>query len=79
MQLALTLIGPAGAVDVAQDSRQARRLLTFTAQLSAQLGYDSGTSHAQWAASDSGDTVVHLVAKPATEETSPRRSQKRRA
>lgn len=76
MQLAVTVIGPAGLVDVGQDSPQARRLLAFTAQLSAQLGHDGGASRVRQEAADNGETVVRLVPQA---EAPPRRSRTRRA
>ena len=79
MQLAVTLIGSAASVDVAQGSPHVRRLLDFTAQLSAQLGHDGGASRTGQAAGDGGEMVVHLVPKAATEEASSRRGRKRRA
>jgi DNA-binding IclR family transcriptional regulator len=79
MQLAVTLIGPAGLVDVGQDSPQAQRLLAFTEQLSAQLGYNGGLPLDQQNAGDVGKTVVHLVPKREDKETSARRRRERRA
>lgn len=76
MQLAVTLIGPAGLVDVGQDSPQARRLLAFTAQLSAQLGHDGAESRVQQASGDDGERVVRLVPQA---EAPPRRSRTRSA
>lgn len=80
MQLAVTLIGPAASVDVAQGSPQARRLLDFAAQLSAQLGH-GGLSRGQQPVAGGGEAVVRLLPKAGTKdkEASPRRSQKRRA
>ncbi|WP_246179364.1 IclR family transcriptional regulator [Microvirga thermotolerans] len=43
MQLAITLIGPTGVLDVGPDSADAKTLLAFTRRLSAELGY---TPHA---------------------------------
>ncbi len=40
IQLAVTLIGPTKAVDVGPNSRQVRRLLSFTEAVSAELGHD---------------------------------------
>ena len=39
MQLAITLIGPTGVLDVGPNSKDAKALLAFTRKLSAQLGY----------------------------------------
>lgn len=81
MQLAVTLIGPADSVDVAQGGPHARRLLGFTAHLSSQLGH-SGPSPAQPPADGGAEAaVVHLVPKAAAKDkgAAPRRGQKRRA
>ncbi|QRM30293.1 IclR family transcriptional regulator [Microvirga sp. VF16] len=39
MQLAITLIGPTGVLDIGPNSKDAKALLAFTQKLSAQLGY----------------------------------------
>lgn len=77
MQLAVTLVGPAGAVDVSEGSPQARRLLAFTEHLSTQLGHNGGQSPRAGAA-DGEKTVAHLVPASGNKEE-PRRSQKQRA
>jgi DNA-binding IclR family transcriptional regulator len=44
IQLAVTVIGPATAVDIRPNSTLTKRLAAFTADLSAQLGYDLGAT-----------------------------------
>jgi hypothetical protein len=39
MQLAITVIGPTGVLDIRPESADAKALLAFTRRLSAQLGY----------------------------------------
>ena len=80
MQLAVTLIGPADAVDVARNGPHARRLLDVTAQLSSQLGH-SGPSPAQSPVDGGAEAaVMRLVPKAAKDKgAAPRRGQKRRA
>ncbi|MGO4526098.1 IclR family transcriptional regulator [Microvirga sp. 2MCAF35] len=62
MQLAITLIGPTGVLDIGPKSADAKALLIFTRKLSAQLGYaphaDSETSSQEGA-----EVVVAPVAK----------------
>jgi hypothetical protein len=39
MQLAITVIGPTGVLDIHPESASTKALLAFTRRLSAQLGY----------------------------------------
>ncbi|EIM28844.1 IclR family transcriptional regulator [Microvirga lotononidis] len=59
MQLAITLIGPTGVLDIGPKSADAKALLAFTRKLSAQLGY---APHAD--AEASSDEGAEIVAAP---------------
>lgn len=67
MQLAVTIIGPAGVLDVSPDTPAAQPLLDFTRKLSAQLGYKP----------DAVDDQV-LSAEPIAVELAPRATRRRR-
>lgn len=76
MQLAITLVGPAGVLDVAPANPHVQRLLDFTEQLSMQLGYTPGLSHSHHSSGETAPTPVPLVSAPAEKDVRKRNQQR---
>jgi len=74
VQVAVTLIGPAGQLDVGPASAMLQRLLAFTAGLSAQLGHNGSPTAGEQSVRQAAELAHHPIGA-----SKPRATRKRRA